>query len=474
MSDKREERRKRDKQLFTGLICLFALMLLCVFAITVKTAVKNSRKHAQAEEASAKQAPEPERESEQDILKDFVLEIPTEEEIESREPETETETETEQETETETETETDSEEEAAEKAADKKSGKVPETVEEMLAEMTVEEKAAQLFMVTPEALTESGRVTAAGEATEKALEKYPVGGLVYFSENFVNPEQTREMTKNVQGYAKEISGVPLFLATDEEGGRVARIGENSAFGVEHVKDMASIGETGDVKEAYQAGKTIGKYLWDLGINVDFAPVADVLTNPENTVIGSRSFGSRPEQVALMDLSVMEGLKDENVLPCVKHFPGHGSSVGDTHSGYVSLDKTLEELTATELLPFQSCIDSNVPFVMVSHIALPKVTDSEVPASLSKKVITEILRGEMGYQGIVITDAMNMGAVTSRYDSAKAAVMAIQAGADMVLMPENFSEAYQGVLTALEEGTLEEARVDEAVTRILNVKYKIGI
>ncbi len=430
MSDKREERRKRDKQLFTGLICLFALMLLCVFAITVKTAVKNSRKHAQAEEASAKQAPEPERESEQDILKDFVLEIPTEEEIESREPETETETETEQEMETETETETDSEEEAAEKAADKKSGKVPETVEEMLAEMTVEEKAAQLFMVTPEALTESGRVTAAGEATEKAL--------------------------------------------DEEGGRVARIGENSAFGVEHVKDMASIGETGDVKEAYQAGKTIGKYLWDLGINVDFAPVADVLTNPENTVIGSRSFGSRPEQVALMDLSVMEGLKDENVLPCVKHFPGHGSSVGDTHSGYVSLDKTLEELTATELLPFQSCIDSNVPFVMVSHIALPKVTDSEVPASLSKKVITEILRGEMGYQGIVITDAMNMGAVTSRYDSAKAAVMAIQAGADMVLMPENFSEAYQGVLTALEEGTLEEARVDEAVTRILNVKYKIGI
>ena len=225
MSDKREERRKRDKQLFTGLICLFALMLLCVFALTVKTAVKNSRKHAQAEEASAKQAPEPERESEQDILKDFVLEIPTEEEIESREPETETETETEQETETETETETDSEEEATEKAADKKSGKVPETVEEMLAEMTVEEKAAQLFMVTPEALTESGRVTAAGEATEKALEKYPVGGLVYFSENFVNPEQTREMTKNVQGYAKEISGVPLFLATDEEGGRVARIGK---------------------------------------------------------------------------------------------------------------------------------------------------------------------------------------------------------------------------------------------------------
>ena len=341
--------------------------------------------------------------------------------------------------------------------------------------MTIEEKVAQMFMVTPEALTGYDKVTSAEDATKKALEEYPVGGLIYFAENFVTPEQTKEMTGNVQKFAEEISDAPLFLATDEEGGRVARIGGNAAFEVETVPDMASIGqsgENGDVKAALQAGQTIGKYLYDLGINVDFAPVADVLTNPDNQVIGNRSFGSRPEIVALMDLSVMEGLKKENVQACIKHFPGHGATAGDTHSGAVSLDKTLEELEKTELLPFQSCIDSGVPFVMVSHIALPKVTGDDLPASLSKNIITDILREKMGYRGIVITDAMNMGAITSHYNSKEAAVKAIQAGVDMVLMPNDFKEAYQGVLEALENGTLEEARVDESVKRILDLKFQM--
>lgn len=465
MENKRNQRKRKEKQLMAFLICLFALMLASVFGLVIKTAVKKSagNGNVQIVETLGKE-PETEQEKEKNIYKDYVLEIP----VQEPESETETETETESETETEEETETETEEEDTSQEEEEKAW----TPEELLEKMTTEEKVAQLFMVTPEALTGYDKVTSAEELTQKALEEYPVGGLIYFAQNFVNPEQTKEMTGNVQKFAEDISQAPLFLATDEEGGRVTRIGDNSAFEVETVADMASIGAGGDTQKALQAGKTIGKYLNELGINVDFAPVADVLTNSDNQVIGNRSFGSRAEVVAQMDKSLMEGLMEEKVQACVKHFPGHGSTAGDTHTGAVSLDKTLEELEDLELRPFQRCIDNGVPFVMVGHIELPQVTGNDRPASLSKTVITDILRKKMGYKGIVITDAMNMGAITNRYNSREAAVMAIQAGADMVLMPDDFKEAYKGVLEAIENGTLEESRVDEAVKRILDLKFQI--
>lgn len=463
MENKRNQRRKKEKQLMAFLIFLFTLMLASVFGLVIKTAVKKSagNGNVQVVETLGKE-PETEQEREKNIYKDYVLEIPV------QEPESETETETESETETEEETETETEEEDTSQEEEEKAW----TTEELLEKMTTEEKVAQLFMVTPEALTGYDKVTSAEELTQKALEEYPVGGLIYFAQNFVSPEQTKEMTGNVQKFAGDISVAPLFLATDEEGGRVTRIGGNSAFEVETVPDMASIGEGGDTQKAFQAGKTIGKYLYELGINVDFAPVADVLTNSDNQVIGNRSFGSRAEIVAHMDESLMEGLMEEKVQACVKHFPGHGSTAGDTHSGAVSLDKTLEELEDLELRPFQRCIDNGVPFVMVGHIELPQVTGNDRPASLSKEVITDILRKKMGYQGIVITDAMNMGAITNRYNSREAAVMAIQAGADMLLMPDDFKEAYKGILEAIENGDLEKSRVDEAVKRILDLKFQI--
>lgn len=460
MENRRHQRKRKEKQLMAFLIFLFVLMLASVIGLTVKTAVQRSAGNGNVQDVETLgPEPETEQEREKDILKDYVLEIPV--------PETESETETETESETETEEETE-EEDTSQTEEDEKA----QTAEELLDKMTTEEKVAQLFMVTPEALTGYNKVTTAEELTQKALEEYPVGGLIYFAENFVSPEQTKGMTGNVQKFAEEISGVPLFLATDEEGGRVARIGGNSAFDVETVPDMASIGAGGDTKAAFQAGKTIGKYLYELGINVDFAPVADVLTNPDNQAIGNRSFGSDPDKVALMDMYLMDGLLEEKVQACVKHFPGHGSSAGDTHTGAVSLDKTLEELKATELVSFQTCIDNGVSFVMVGHIELPQVTGNDRPASLSPKIITDILREDMGYRGIVITDAMNMGAITNRYNSREAAVMAIQAGADMLLMPKDFKEAYQGVLEAIENGDLEMSRVDEAVKRILDLKFEI--
>ena len=347
-----------------------------------------------------------------------------------------------------------------------------EQVEAYLSDMTLEEKAAQLFVVAPEAITGVETVTAAGNATRKALEKYPVGGFVYLKANLVSESQTKEMLRNTQEYYQEIMGIPIFLSVDEEGGTVARIANNDGFSVENVGSMADIGRTGDPDKAYEAGQILGGYLSDLGFNLDFAPVADVLTNPDNTVIGSRSFGSDSQLVADMVLAEMEGLSDAGMLSCVKHFPGHGGTAGDTHEGYAYTDRTLEQLTESELVPFAAAADAGVPFIMVSHISAPQVTGDNIPASLSDKIVNGLIRDQLEYDGIVITDALNMGAISENYDSDQAAVRALKAGADMLLMPSDFNSAYQGVLEAVENGEISEDRIDASVRRILRVKLQL--
>ena len=344
-----------------------------------------------------------------------------------------------------------------------------EEVQNIVDSMSLEEKVAQLFLVQPEAIVDIGTATAAGDATKQAINKTPVGGFVYFSDNLQSEQQVQDMLRNVQKYSEDRIGLPAFLSVDEEGGTVARVASTGRFDVTDVGDMAKIGASGDVQQAKQAGETIGSYLFELGFNLDFAPDADVLTNPENTVVKKRSFGSDPQVVSDMSLAVAQGLAQHQVYSVYKHFPGHGATVGDTHQGYAYTDKTLDELKQSELIPFENAIQNNAAFIMAAHISAPRVTGDDTPASLSKTMITDILRGQMGYDGIVVTDAMNMGAVTEQYTSAQAAVKALQAGADVVLMPEDFQEAYQGVLDAVKDGTLTEQRIDESVTRIVTVK-----
>lgn len=349
-----------------------------------------------------------------------------------------------------------------------------ERIQEYLASMTLEEKVAQLFVVLPESLIDGvSCVTAAGETTRKAINDIPVGGFIYLSQNLKSEEQVKNMLDNTQAYSLERVKLPMFLCVDEEGGSVTRISGTGKFQTPVIGDMRDVGETKDPENAYKAGVEIGTYLSGLGFNVDFAPVADVLSNPDNQVVKRRSFGEDPENVSRMCRSLAEGLHSRGILSCYKHFPGHGATSGDTHKGYAYTEKNLEELRACELVPFQQAVSQGgIPFIMVGHLSVPNVIGDDTPASLSSAIINNLLREDLGYDGIVIPDAMNMGAIVQQYSSAAGAVKALEAGADVILMPSDFKAAYRGVLEAVKGGELSQERIDESLRRILRVKLNM--
>ncbi len=341
---------------------------------------------------------------------------------------------------------------------------------EILSEMSLEEQVYQLFIVRPEQITGSStKITEAGSDFEEGLEEYPVGGIVMFAENIIDREQTIEMISDMQSY----SVLGLFIAVDEEGGTVARIGNNSQMGTTSFPSMKTIGNTGDTDEAYNVGYTIGTEIMELGFNLDFAPVADVDSNPDNTVIGNRAFSSDADIAAEMVAAAVEGFKDSGILCTLKHFPGHGDTSADSHLGYTELDKSIDELWETEFVPFVSGIEAGADLVMVGHISVPQVIGDDTPASLSATMIS-ILRDDLGFTGLIITDSMQMEAITDRYSSAEAAVLAIQAGVDIILMPENLEEAATGIIEAVESGEISEERIAESVLRILETKIEAGI
>lgn len=339
-----------------------------------------------------------------------------------------------------------------------------EIVNSCISEMPLEDKVAGLFMVTPETLTGVGTVTQAGEGTQKALNEYAVGGFIYFDKNIKDKEQLTEMLSNTTPKSK----YPIFLAVDEEGGEVSRVA-NSSIEVIQVDDMAAIGANGDATAAYEAGVTIGSYLSELGFNLDFAPVADVAPG-DSAVLGNRSFGTDAAVVADMTGNIIEGLEGTGISACMKHFPGLGSTTEDTHEGRVEITKSLDEMRSSDFLPFEKGIEAGVDCIMVSHAVATAIDAEGLPSSLSEAVITNVLRGELGYDGIVITDALDMSAVTEYYTSEEAAVMAIEAGADILLMPEDFEAAYHALLAAVQDGKISEERINESLRRIYRVKY----
>lgn len=340
--------------------------------------------------------------------------------------------------------------------------KLEALIDGQIKAMSLEDKVAGLFIVTPEAITHVNKAVRAGESTKKALEEHAVGGLIYFSGNIQSREQITEMLRNTAEYSR----YPIFLAVDGEGGRVDRIAD---AGISQRSDNAQkIGATGDPENARRTGEAMGKAMAELGFNLDFAPVADV-ANVEGSVMRERSYGSDPEKVAGFVTAMMEGLEEQGVTACLKHFPGIGSTTADTHNGLAFTERTEAQFRVEELSVFQAGIGAGANMIMVGHMSAPSLTGNNDPCIFSERLITEILRVELGFEGIIITDALNMKAISEYYGADEAAIMALKAGCDMLLMPEDYDKAYSGVLQAVKDGVISEERIDDSLRRIYRVK-----
>ncbi len=345
----------------------------------------------------------------------------------------------------------------------------PDPVELLLESMTLREKVGQLFIIRPEALTgEEPEKTWVTGAMETALEQYPVGGFALFAENITDPAQLAVFNASL----REACEIAPFLAVDEEGGRVARLANHDAFDLPRYKNAAAVGSSGDPRDALLMGDTIGGYLREYGFNMDFAPVADVNTNPGNPVIGNRAFSSDPVLAAQMADAMANGLRQQGIVPVFKHFPGHGDTAEDSHAGLAVTYKTEEEMASCEWLPFLEA--GPLECVMVAHVAAPELTGDLTPATMSYHMVTEILKEQLGFRGLVITDSLEMGAVTESCTSGESALNALNAGCDLLLMPANLVEAFDAVVSAVESGEYPAEKLDETVLRILRFKLDSGI
>lgn len=361
----------------------------------------------------------------------------------------------------------------------------------LLAGLSTEQKVAQLFVVTPEALLGASVAKTGAEddnANEKetsdiisltpeltqAIQMMPVGGITFFRENLIDPAQTTALLADLKRTISEACGIPPLLSIDEEGGTVSRIGGNEPFGVENVGNMADIGATNDPARAKEVAARIADYLEQLGFDTNFAPVCDVNSNPESDVMAKRAFAANAETVARMVAAQVEGFEEADMICCLKHFPGLGAAPTDSHDSRISINATISQLTDCELIPFRAGIEAGAPLVMMGHLSLPNITENDIPASLSSAIVQDVLRDQLEFKGVVITDALEMSAIADFYSSGEAAVTALQAGCDLLLMPLNLHDAYEAVLEAVNSGALPMERLNESVARVLHLKIVYGL
>ncbi len=343
-------------------------------------------------------------------------------------------------------------------------------IDSLIASMSIEEKIYQLFVVAPEALGDGGAVTEINDSLKEGLAAHPVGGLIFFGDNLKDREQVISLLENFQKESK----IPLFMAVDEEGGSVSRLGAVEDMGVTAHPSMEEVGKRENGEEAYEIGKTIGTEIKDLGFNTNFAPVADLKLSEDNTELGSRTFGSDPEKVSIMVENMVRGLREGGVASGIKHFPGHGSATTDSHTGRTRSTRTIDEMQEADWLPFRAGINAYADFVMISHMVNKEVTKTDMECSMSTNVMTNYLRRGIGFPNIIITDSLSMGAITKYYSAGAAAITAFEAGADMLLMPQNLEEAAAAIRGAVSSGRVTEARIDRSLERILRVKLERGI
>ena len=331
----------------------------------------------------------------------------------------------------------------------------------MIAEMTIEEKVGQLIMVGFEG-------TQANEAIETHIRERFVGGVVLFSRNIQSPKQTAELTNELQRLAGATAHqIPLFIGIDQEGGWVIRLRDGATV----LPGNMALGATDSTELAERAGEITAVELAAVGVNLNFAPVMDVNNNLHNPVIGRRSFGESSELVSRLGVAYIQGLQRNGVLATAKHFPGHGDTTVDSHFDLPTVNHDLKRIHALELQPFRAAIDADVAAIMTAHIVYPAL-DADRPATISSTILTDLLRKELRFDGLIITDDMEMKAIDDRYQSGEAAVMAIEAGADIVMVlwtPVKQIEVFDALLSAVKSGRISQARLDQSVERILKSK-----
>jgi beta-N-acetylhexosaminidase len=355
-------------------------------------------------------------------------------------------------------------------------------ISRQIAQMTLPEKVGQLFMTQAYGETADTQAPADVAANQAAygvdnaaelIDRYHLGGVIYFawSNNVNNPQQIAGLSNGVQQAATDTRlGIPELVATDQEGGIVARVGPPAT---EWPGNMA-LGAGRSPGDARSAAGISGSELDALGIDWNFAPVADVNVNPHNPVIGVRSFSEDPDLAAQMTAAQVQGYQGAGIAAAGKHFPGHGDTATDSHTGLPVIDHTREEWQRIDRPPFQAAVDAGIEAIMTAHIVVPALDPSGDPATLSRPIITGVLRKEMGYDGVVITDALTMQGVRDKYGDDRVPVLALKAGVDMLLMPPDFRLAYASVLRAVRTGEVSEGRVDQSLRRILALKWDLGL
>lgn len=351
-----------------------------------------------------------------------------------------------------------------------KEDKVKLEIESIIEEMSLDEKIGQLFIISVRNSYNGTRMLRADDFMKEILKKYKPGGLILFTVNFADPLQTRDLIRDTQA----LSRIPLFIAVDEEGGSVARLGNSQRMSVTKLPPAAIIGRTGNTEYARIASRVISAELKAFGFNMNMAPVADVNTNSRNPIIGNRTYSSNPYEAGAMVAAVTETMAEENMISVLKHFPGHGDTSEDTHMGDVVLNHNRERLEKIEFVPFRMGIEAGADAVMTAHIQVPSVTGSDMPATMSPILIQDILRKELGFEGIIITDAMDMGAIKKYWSPGEAAVNALKAGIDIILIPASISDAVHGIKSALNSGEISIERIDQSLFRILKVKLQHGL
>lgn len=338
------------------------------------------------------------------------------------------------------------------------------TIPELIDRMSIDEKIGQMIFAGISS-------TEPNAEAEQLINDYKVGGIIFNGKNMTSPSQTVAYINFLQAKNRK-NKLPLFFGIDQEGGRISKLPGDLI----DIPTNLELGDINDHSFSFELGSVLGKLVSAYGFNINFAPVLDVNSNPENPVIGDRSFGNSPNLVSELGIQTMKGLQSEKIIPTIKHFPGHGDTSVDSHLELPTVNKSLTELEKLELIPFNRAVDEGADMVMIAHILLPKI-DREHPSSLSEVIITDLLRNQIGFDGVIITDDMTMEAITGNFEIGSAAVMSVKAGSDIIMVAHDYDEIIKVISVlkkAVEDGEIPEERINESVTRILQLKEKYGI